>query len=324
MKLSFLNNKSLGRQNVPENSHLEWKVNYEPGILQAHGYNKSKEIIHEQVETTGEPAVIELVPANTMMKADGKDISVITIKINDSKGRLVPIAGNEITFSLNGPGKIIGVGNGDPSCHEPDKYIEKIEQVSIKNLKINVYMQERGLLKNKVEFDDSKWPNAIINESWNGIIFNDTCKNMILQGKFNLPAFDDKTEITIYPKSLGEVQTIYINGVPVLQNMKRDDPNPEIRLDQTILYKGENVYTIVGKPFVKRYQWDNLNTNPGIIKIEKPAEAWKRSAFNGLAQIIVQSSFQPGEINLKASSPGLKDVSVKIQSSPVERPMILP
>ena len=33
----------------------------------------------------------------------------------------VPVAGNEITFRVEGPGRLIGLGNGDPGCHEPDK-----------------------------------------------------------------------------------------------------------------------------------------------------------------------------------------------------------
>jgi beta-galactosidase len=33
----------------------------------------------------------------------------------------VPVAENQVTFTVEGPGKIIGVGNGNPSSHEPDK-----------------------------------------------------------------------------------------------------------------------------------------------------------------------------------------------------------
>jgi len=39
----------------------------------------------------------------------------------DQAGRLVPVADNEIVFQLSGPGKVIGVGNGNPSSHEMDK-----------------------------------------------------------------------------------------------------------------------------------------------------------------------------------------------------------
>jgi beta-galactosidase len=39
----------------------------------------------------------------------------------DAQGRIVPTAGNQVSFAVSGPGKIIGVGNGDPTSHEPDK-----------------------------------------------------------------------------------------------------------------------------------------------------------------------------------------------------------
>lgn len=50
---------------------------------------------------------------------------MVTVSALDAQGRFVPVAGNEVRFALSGPGKIIGVGNGDPSCHEPDKFPEK-------------------------------------------------------------------------------------------------------------------------------------------------------------------------------------------------------
>jgi len=50
---------------------------------------------------------------------------VVTVEVVDTKGRLVPTAQNKIHFSIEGAGKIIGVGNGDPSCHEPDKASER-------------------------------------------------------------------------------------------------------------------------------------------------------------------------------------------------------
>jgi beta-galactosidase len=50
-------------------------------------------------------------------------VAVVTVSVVDSRGRHVPVAGNEIQFALAGNGAIIGVGNGDPSCHEPDKYL---------------------------------------------------------------------------------------------------------------------------------------------------------------------------------------------------------
>jgi beta-galactosidase len=55
------------------------------------------------------------------LKADGIDVAVIRVAIKDAKGRVVSTANNLVQFSIEGPGKIVGTGNGNPSSHEPDK-----------------------------------------------------------------------------------------------------------------------------------------------------------------------------------------------------------
>jgi beta-galactosidase len=120
----FLNGQSLGRQALKKYSHLEWPVKYAPGTLLARGYKGGREILTTKVETTGTPASIRLTPHRTTLKADGADVSVVTVQVNDAQGRMVPTAANEITFAVNGPGKIIGVGNGDPASREPDQFLE--------------------------------------------------------------------------------------------------------------------------------------------------------------------------------------------------------
>lgn len=103
-------------------SHLEWNIKYEPGTLSAKGYNDEGKVITEtKVETTGEPVAIALEPDRTTLAADGTDISLVTVKIVDAQDRTVPVATNMVTFSVTGAGHLLGLGNGDPACHEPDK-----------------------------------------------------------------------------------------------------------------------------------------------------------------------------------------------------------
>jgi beta-galactosidase len=119
----FLNGQSLGRKPMKRNSHLAWVVKYSPGTLLARGYNGGKEVLTDQVVTTGSPASVQLAPHKTVIKADGADVSIITVQADDAQGRRVPTAASEIGFAITGPGRIIGVGNGDPSSHEPDQFI---------------------------------------------------------------------------------------------------------------------------------------------------------------------------------------------------------
>ena len=73
------------------------------------------------METTTASAQIALNSDCNMLKADGCDVAVIRVAIKDAKGRVVPTANNLVKFSIDGPGKIIGTGNGNPGSHEPDK-----------------------------------------------------------------------------------------------------------------------------------------------------------------------------------------------------------
>ena len=119
----FLNGQSLGRQTMKKNSELKWKVKYAPGTLSAKGYKNGQLVAETKVETTGAPAAVQLTPDRSTINADGEDVSVFTVAVTDAKGRVVPVAADLIHFELSGPGKILGVGNGDPSCHEPDVYL---------------------------------------------------------------------------------------------------------------------------------------------------------------------------------------------------------
>jgi beta-galactosidase len=115
-----MNNKSFGKKDMPRNGHLQWSVPYEPGELKAIGYKNGKKLT-AITKTTGAPVEILLTCYKTTMKADGKDATVINVSVVDNEGRTVPDADNLVRFTIHGDGKIIGVGNGDPSSHEPDK-----------------------------------------------------------------------------------------------------------------------------------------------------------------------------------------------------------
>ena len=114
----FLNDKSLGKKQMPHNGHLNWLVAYEPGALKAVGYRHGKKI-EKEIHTTAKPAKLILKPHKNFLSGQA-DAIVINVSVADADNKPVPDANNLINFEIRG-GKIIGTGNGDPNCHEAEK-----------------------------------------------------------------------------------------------------------------------------------------------------------------------------------------------------------
>jgi len=117
----FVNGKSQGSQKVPHLGHVEWKVRYEPGVIEARGSKGGKVVLTEKRETTGPAVAIRLTADRKEIKADGEDVAILKVEALDKQGRVVPTASNLIGFKVSGAGALIGVGNGDPNCQESDK-----------------------------------------------------------------------------------------------------------------------------------------------------------------------------------------------------------
>ena len=121
----IVNGKKLGRQTMPKNGHLKWKATYQPGKVVAIGYKNGKRILTETIETTKPADKIIVTSDKQTITADGLDVAVVNIELKDAKGRFVPDACPMLTFRLEGNGRIIGAGNGDPSYlgadHPKDK-----------------------------------------------------------------------------------------------------------------------------------------------------------------------------------------------------------
>jgi beta-galactosidase len=117
----FLNGHSLGRKKVPQYLHVAWKVKFTPGILEARAYTGGGHVLTDRRETTEAAEKLALIPDRHIITADGQDACVIQVQVLDRAGRLVPTADSPIEFRITGSGRLIGVGNGDPSSHESDK-----------------------------------------------------------------------------------------------------------------------------------------------------------------------------------------------------------
>lgn len=116
-----VNGKKLERKPMPRNGHLSWKAVYQPGAVKAVGYKNGKKILARTVETTGAPARISLTADRPVIQADNRDVAVCNIELQDKKKRFVPTACNNLTITVSGPVRILGVGNGDPAYQATER-----------------------------------------------------------------------------------------------------------------------------------------------------------------------------------------------------------
>lgn len=117
----FVNGRSVGKKTMPKYGHLEWDAVYKPGKLKAVGYRGGKRVKVTTVETTGPATRLSLAADRSVIVADSADVAVVNISMCDSKERFVPDASMPLTLHVDGDATIIGVGNGDPATHDPER-----------------------------------------------------------------------------------------------------------------------------------------------------------------------------------------------------------
>ena len=99
---------------------LMWMdTKYEPGVVKVVAYDENgNAVAQKEMYTAGEPHHLELVPDRTLLKADGKDLCFVTVKVVDKDGRLCPVADNELRFKVKGAGTYHAGANGNPASLE--------------------------------------------------------------------------------------------------------------------------------------------------------------------------------------------------------------
>jgi beta-galactosidase len=115
----FLNGKSRGSQaRTDDCRHMMWRVAWEPGSIRAIGRTSGKEVLSREIQTAGDPVRIELTADRSEIRADGLDLSFISVRIVDAEGRLCPLSDNEVKFEVQGAGWLRATDNGLQTSHE--------------------------------------------------------------------------------------------------------------------------------------------------------------------------------------------------------------
>jgi beta-galactosidase len=324
----FLNGASLGKQAMKLNSKLSWQVKYAPGTLSAKGFDDAGNVIAEtKVETTGEAAQIQLTPDGRTINADGEDLAVFTVAALDAHGRVVPVAQNKIDLSIAGAGRIIGVGNGDPSCHEPDTLFPT---TPVRTVAVSDWRWQLA----KIPHDSSAAPeyaNDFDDSAWNTLKANPDGETGELTIKTENTSAIYRAHLKLTEEDLSDsgVQIRFPGGDDegwyFVNNQylgETHDWQARAAFDiRKYLHAGDNVIAV---------GVNNLGGQGGLypnVSVDVIGKAsipqWSRSLFNGLAQIIVQSTRDAGEFKLTATADGLAPATATAQTqSCVLRPSV--
>jgi beta-galactosidase len=275
----FLNGTSLGRKKMEPNGHLAWPVRYAPGALVAKGYRAGRETLVTKIETTGPAAAVALAPDRATIKADGRDVAVITVELRDAAGRIAPTAGDAVGFAISGPGRIIGVGNGDPASLEADQFVG-----DSRGSPLGVWTA----------------PNPAV-----------TTGEVVYETTFDLPAPAAGETFSLLLNPLGPKQTAILNGETLYRDA--DPAHARCEVAGARLKPMGNTLRLVSPVYPEWRDREGLaQLRPVALRIQRAAPAWHRAAFNGLAQVIVQSTGEPGLITLRATAANLRPAATEV------------
>jgi beta-galactosidase len=305
-----LNGRSLGRKDMPRNGRLDWDVAYEPGRLEAVGYRGGRPAETEAVETTGGPDSVELSTDKTLLVGDHADASVVAVRIADAQGRMVPTADNLVTFEITGPGRIIGVGNGDPSSHENDRFVD-----GVSTLVVGDWRGRIAPAGTTAPAAPESLPPLTALGNWKapmpkaGEVYD-------LAATFSVAELPGTAAFRLYLPSLGRRTTLWVNGHALARDADTAQEGPDVPLDRGILVSGLNRVQLITVPFADGKNHIPDRTRLGAVQALKPADPWQRHAFNGLAAVIVQATGGPGAIVLTARSAGLGSKPLVLTAAP--------
>ncbi|WP_343731705.1 beta-galactosidase GalA [Duganella sp.] len=308
----FLNGRSLGRKTVIRNGHLEWLVPYQPGTLRASASRGGRPVAADEVSTTGAGAGIALSADRTELKADGADIAVVWVNVTDPAGKIVPDAANQIDFAAAGPLRIIGVGNGDPASHEPDRPADRYRFHAVSGWRTLAVASAQDPAARADIIDTSAWrdPTAWLPPEAQPALTS----HLLLRGQFARPPMATGERIGLFIDQLDAAQSVYVNGRAVTP--VKVDGGLMIALEGAQLKDSNSLTYALATPrdgVQGMFERSVGGSKWGVVRLIAPAAPWRRSVFNGWAQVIVQSTGAAGEAALTATGQGLSPSTLRLQ-----------
>lgn len=314
----FVNETSVGKQTIEKNDYAQWAVKYAPGTISAIGYDKDGNRICgendgkssgiSKIQTNLEKQSITLEAYSTSVAEN--DVAIITATIRDEHGNVVPTAMNTLTFSVDGQGEIIGVGNGNPSSHEPEVFIDTYSFAKISGLKELTVNNLQYRPETALHYNYTSWIPAFSNEPKDWLEYTDTLK--VIRGVFTIDSLTESTIVTLFAKSILDNQSIFVNGHLLQANLPQSDKLPSVEIPKSYLNQGINEFTVTGQKLHRPNQWDFPNQDPGVVQIIHKAPKTTRNLFNGYTQVLVRITDSSSPTTIRATAEGLPAVELEI------------
>lgn len=164
----FLNGRSLGRKKKGAYEYrLRWDdVVYQPGVLKVVAYKHGVKWATDEVKTAGKPARLNLEADRAEIRADGRDLSFVTVRVTDKAGVTAPRADNRIHFDVEGPGEIVATDNGDPTSFESFQSQDRNAFNGLCLVIVRGNAAQPGRIKLTARADGLRTATALINTKW--------------------------------------------------------------------------------------------------------------------------------------------------------------
>jgi beta-galactosidase len=121
----YVNSTKVGTKKLSDfskNMVMLWpSVPWASGVIKAVGMNGGAQVAVDSIKTVGAAAKVVLKPDHTALYADGEDAASIEVDIADADNNLIVTAANQVSFTMTGAGRNLGIASGDWNSSEPFK-----------------------------------------------------------------------------------------------------------------------------------------------------------------------------------------------------------
>jgi beta-galactosidase len=115
----FLNGQSLGVKTInADAAPRHWRVPFAPGTLKAVARNHGQAAATDELQTAGQPAKMVLATETKTLSPGFDAVAIIRATVADAQGIEIPRANDLVSFTVDGPGVVAAVDNGDNTSHE--------------------------------------------------------------------------------------------------------------------------------------------------------------------------------------------------------------